>query len=313
MKMGDIFLQEICIKNINIILEVMAMKKYKIIFSFLVIFLLILLLFQSNLSQAKSPFEVEIGTSYSHSSNNRLNVSGYSVVEVVNVGKLEVRKIRRDILTSNLKLRYKNEKSSLELVIPYQVQRENIIKYADTTENGEPTEEIKTSHGIGDITVNLQTDLRNENTKFNLGIKTTTGKEYGGNTDLRFGTNYYGIKVGVSHIKQIDPVVLFGSTNYFWNIEKNNFNPGDTFQYSLGLAYALSQNLSINTRIEHSITTSTFQKDKKIIGSSLNSSSIYLGTSYVNQKESALDFLVGVGLSEDSADFSFKINKPYYF
>lgn len=289
------------------------MRKYKIIFSLLIIFLLILLLFHSNLSQAKSPFEVEIGSSYSHSSNNRLNVSGYSVIEVVNVGKLEVRKIRRDILTSNLKLRYKNEKSSLELVIPYQVQRENIIKYADTTENGEPTEEIKSSHGLGDATINLQTNLNGKNTKFNLGVKTTTGKEYGPDTDLRFGTGYYGIKLGVSHIKQIDPLVVFGSTNYFWNIEKEKFNPGDTFQYSLGLAYALSQNLSINTRIEHSITSSTYQDNKKIIGSSSNSSSMYLGTSYAKEKEASLDFLVGVGLSEDSADFSFQVNKPYYF
>jgi len=268
---------------------------------------------QTNFSQAKSPFEIEIGTSYSHSSNNRLNVSGYSVVEVVNIGKLEVRKIRRDILTSNLKLRYKNQRSSFEIVIPYKVQRKSVIKYADTTENGEPTEKIKTSHGLGDVMINLNTNIKSKNTKFNIGVKTTTGQEYGNETDMNFGSNYYGLKLGISHIKQLDPVVFFGSVNYFWNIEKDNYNPGDTLQYSLGLAYALSQNLSLNTRIEQSITSSSYQNNDKIIGTSINASSLYLGTNYTNQSGSSFNFLIGLGLSEDSVDYSLQINKPYYF
>lgn len=291
------------------------MKRNKFLLSVLLIIFLFFSFFQLENISAKSPFEIGVGLSYQHSSNNRLNVSGYSVVEVVNVGELEVRKIRRDILTSNIKLRYRLPKTSFELVIPYKYQRESVIKYAEQQqETGEPTEEIKSAHGLGDATLNFQRTFNNEKSNFNLGIKTTTGQESGRqDTDINFGTNHYGLKVGYSHLKRLDPVVIFGSINYFWNIEKENINPGDTLQYSMGLAYALSQNLSINTRLEHSITSSTYQGTNKIIGSGINSSSLYLGTSFANPDGSPLDFTVGIGLSEDSADFSFQINKPYYF
>ena len=289
------------------------MQKYKLTIALFIISILAFSLLQINIVQAKSPFEVEVGLSYSHSSNNRLNVSGYSVVEVVNVGRLEVRKIKRDILISQAKLRYNKPGYSIEAVIPIKTQRESIIKYADTTEEGEPVEELKTATGLGDIILNFQKKFKNRNDNFNLGIKTTTGQRFSGSNDISFGTGFYGLKVGYSKLKQIDPIVLFGSVNYFWNIEKNDVNPGDTIQYSLGLVYALTQNLSINTRIEHSITSSIYRSNQKVVGSSVNASSLYIGTNYANEEGSSVDFMLGIGLTEDSPDFSLQINKPYYF
>jgi len=284
------------------------MKKYKLFL--LLIILSLVLMSPTNNIKAASPFEAGVSVKYTHSSNNRLDVSGYSVVEVVNVGRLEVRKIKRDILSTNFRLSYVKPNYSLEVVVPYIYQRENIIKYADTTEEGEPTEEINEANGIGDVMLNLQKSIFSNNQHLNFGVKTTTGTT--NNSDINFGTGHYGVKLGYSHLKQTDPIVLFGSINYFHNIEKDGVNPGDTVNYSIGAAYALTQTLSINARLEHSITSSLYQNGNKVIGSNINSANLYLNTSYVNNN-SALDFTLGIGLTEDSQDFSIQINKPYYF
>ena len=289
------------------------MQNIRLSIAIFIILLITFSFFQINTLQAKSPFEVEVGFSYSHSSNNRLNVSGYSVVEVVNVGRLEVRKIKRDILVSQAKLRYNKPGYSFEMVVPIKTQRESIIKYADTDDEGEPVEELRMATGLGDIILNYQKDFKNRNSQLNLGLKTTTGQKLYGPYDMNFSTGFYGLKIGYSKLRQIDPIVIFGSANYFWNIEKNDVNPGDTIQYSLGLAYALTQKLSINARIEHSITSSIYQGNQKVVGSSVNASSLYIGTNYVEEQGSSVDFVLGIGLTEDSADFSFQINKPYYF
>ncbi|MDZ7671223.1 MAG: hypothetical protein U5K53_00025 [Halanaerobiales bacterium] len=284
------------------------MKIKKILLSIIMVSL-ILITSISNIS-AENPFKAGVSVKYTHSSNNRLDVSGYSVVEVVNIGKLEVRKIKRDILSTNFKLSYFKPEYSVEVVIPYIYQRESIIKYADTTEEGEPTEELNYANGLGDVMLNFQKSIFSNNQHLNFGIKTTTGNS--NNSNINFGTGHYGVKIGYSHFKQNDPVVFFGSINYFHNIENNGVNPGDTINYSVGAAYALTQTLSINTRLEHSITSSLYQNDNKIIGSNINSAKLYLNTSYVNNN-SELDFSLGIGLTEDSPDFSIQINKPYYF
>lgn len=291
-------------------------KNLYLIISFVIFFSLIFIPNQKIM--ADSPFQFDVGVSYSHSSNNRLVVSGYSVIEVINIGTLEVRKINRDMLTTNFRLRYLTDNTTWEMVIPYSVRRDEVIKYADTDEQGEPTIEIYNDNGLGDILLNLQTNLRYggnvyNNTQINLGIKTTTGRGYNPDTEISFGSGYYGLKVGLSHIMQMDPVVLFGSANYFWNIEDEGTDPGDTMQYSIGMAYALTQNFSLNTRLEHSITVSTVQNNKKIIGTNVNAASLYLGGNYTADNGSQLDFSIGAGLTEDSADFSLQINKPFYF
>lgn len=284
------------------------MKKYKIYL--LIIIISSVIIFPFNIIKAASPFEAGVSMKYTHSSNNRLDVSGYSVVEVVNVGRLEVRKIKRDILTTNFRLSYVQPNYSIELVVPYVYQRENIIKYADTSEDGEPTEEIYDANGIGDVMLNFQKSIFSNNQHLNFGVKTITGDT--DNSNINFGTGHYGVKLGYSHLKQADPIVLFGSINYFHNIEKNGVNPGNTFNYSVGAAYALTQTLSINARLEQSVTSSLYQNGSKVIGSNINSANLFLNTSYVNNN-SALDFTLGIGLTEDSPDFSIQINKPYYF
>jgi len=295
------------------------MKKILVFLFTLLLFLIFINFSIGEIVQAKSPFEIDVSLSYLHSSNNRLAVSGYSVIEVLNVGKFEVRKINRDILSTNIRLRHTTPETSVELIIPYTFRRDEIIKYADVdSETNEPTREVLSGNGLGDILLNIQTDIKYgdvhlQNTQVNLGLKTSTGKWYDPKSGMSFTSGHYGFKLGISHMIPIDPIVLFGSTNYFWNIKQYNVDPGDSIQYSMGVAYALTQNFSVNARFEHTLTGSTVNNGRTVIESSSNSATLYMGGSYVSQKGVPFDVIIGTGLTEDAADFSFQLSRPFYF
>ena len=274
---------------------------------------------EGGLAQAKSPFEIDVSLSYLHSSNNRLAVTGYSVYEVVNIGRLEVRKIRRDILNTNIRLRHTTPETSIELIIPYSFRRDEVIKYADSeNESGDATVEVKSGNGLGDILLNIQTDIKYgdvhlQNTQVNLGLKTSTGRWLDPKSGMSFTSGHYGFKFGISHMIPIDPIVLFGSTNYFWNVKERNIDPGDSFQYTMGVAYALTQNFSVNARFEHTITGNTINQGEEVLASNVNSATLYMGGSYITQEGIPYDFVIGTGLTEDAADFSFQVGRPFYF
>ena len=296
------------------------MKKFV---TFLLITLFFIFVFSNIFSvdiYAQKPYELEMSFSYAYSSNNRLAVSGYSVIEVINIGKLEVRKVRRNIFDTTFKFRYNFPTTNIEVSVPFKMRWDSIIKYADTTEEGEPTEEAYLAEGIGDIVINVQTTVTQKesnqsNTRFNFGVKTTTGKNSYSDPDaeILFGSGHYGVKVGASHFMQVDPVILFGSLNYFWNIERDGYDPGDTTQYSIGMAYALTQNFSINARLEQSYTGHVYDQGGKVTGSSLNAASLNLGGSYITDNDVPIDFAVSTGLTEDAADFSIQVSRVYYF
>lgn len=65
----------------------------------------------------------------------------------------------------------------------------------------------------------------------------------------------------------------------------------------------------MNLRFEQVFTGETKQNGSKLSGSSV-SGVLYLGASYLTEKGQALDFSIGVGLTEDSPDFVIRVGIP---
>jgi hypothetical protein len=78
-------------------------------------------------------------------------------------------------------------------------------------------------------------------------------------TALSTGNGYYSLGGGANLSYVIDPVVLFGSLGYTYNLPVDDVNqvrggrllekvePGSTVSYSMGFAYALSYDVSLST------------------------------------------------------------------
>lgn len=77
--------------------------------------------------------------------------------------------------------------------------------------------------------------------------------------NLSFGTGVWSASGGISVLKSLDPIVVFGSVTYFWNFEKHfddideiagaqpgSVNIGNAIQYGAGVAFALNERSSLD-------------------------------------------------------------------
>lgn len=267
----------------------------------------------------KGQFQIEPSILYSHFSKNRIVISGFSIFEAILIGRIYAEDAERDTILTSLTTRYGLlNNTELELRIPLRYRRDEVIVIAD---NRETTND---RFGIGDIEAAIYHQVLYEQGRvpdvvLNLQAKSRTGEDpYGLATDeVPLGTGHWGVKGGLTVSKTNDPVIIFGTLGYFWNIERDvageNWDPGNTVEYGIGLAYALNPQISLNTRIEHRLTGKTERDGEEFARSQLNVATLYSGFTYAISENLAFDLTVGAGLTEDSPDFVLQLRMPYTF
>ena len=283
---------------------------------------------------------IEPSFSHTHFSRNAISISGFTIFEALVIGRIEVKEIRRDILTGKLNVRFGlHDRLQWDFDIPYQYRRDREINpEGASTGGGEERVRIVDGASIGDLQTGLVLHVgRGFGWDFmlNTKAKTRTGKDpYHLATELigdpnqgqvevtsevPTGTGHYGFSFGITAVKATDPVVFFTSINYFINLKRDlggNFgiiNPGDSVEYSLGLALALTEKASINFSLQNIFTLQTKQNGVKIRESEANSSSFLVGTSFRLNKRYSLSINVGIGLTDDSPDYQIHFGLPVSF
>lgn len=264
---------------------------------------------------AKGAIQVEPSLTWAHFSSNRININGLVIEEVVTIGDVKAENVKRDIIFSNLALKYGLwDNLQAELKIPFRTHYERV----NDTNQGETT---KNTSGLGDIEFGLSRQIGwEEGWKpaliASIGLKSDTGKSPFDH-DIGLGTGYWSIRNSIIAAKSSDPVVIFGALNYIWNISENingvDVNPGDTVSYSLGTAIALSYQTSINFSFDHSLTMKQKNGGEYQDGTFLNSANLKMGFNWARSNNSSIDFSVGFGLTNDAPDLTVDIRFPYTF
>lgn len=139
------------------------------------------------------------------------------------------------------------------------------------------TDSELTSYGLGDISTSLRWQPfeyvpgKVSQTYFgSLSLKTGDSPfEIDRNKHLSTGSGYYSLTVGGSFSKVIDPVVLFGSASYSYNLKETGLNqinggsilesvdPGNSLGFSMGFAYSLSYDVSLSASFQGSYNDKT--------------------------------------------------------
>jgi len=136
-----------------------------------------------------------------------------------------------------------------------------------------------------------------------------------GCSSVPLGLGTYGLQPGITVVRTIDPAVLFGSFKYLWDIEKNFSNLGrvdygDSYEYTLGMAFALNERLAFTTSFDDTITGRSKVDGKKVNGTDLNVARLFVGTSYRMSRLMTLNLEVGIGLSNDAPGFTVQASVP---
>ncbi len=289
---------------------------------------------------------VEPSFEYNHVSGTNVSISGFTIFQAILIGQVQVQKLRRDLFIPAVTFRLGLKEAELYVRIPYFFRSDRLVFPVSGGGTSTIQDKSFSDNGMGDITSYVYYHLLREgqwkpwvpDTVIRLGMSFPTGKdpytirrefvqELGAVVPVEFptGTGHWGLTLGSTFVRSADPAVIFLNVAYFINFGRNvgsagdpaidfgNIKLGNTFEYSIGLILSLQERLSMNFSLNQRITGKTTQNGASLPDSNLNALSFNIGATYVIPPRMAVDFVVGIGLSEDAPDVSLLIRMPVMF
>ncbi len=298
-------------------------------------------------------FGVELGVTYGHFDDARINLSGFLALDAIFLGLISIDQQTSDIITTDLTIRYApNNRLQFDVDVPY-LYRSSIYQSGGAGGDASGLAEQKvTADGVGDISGGISYRLIPESVGFpdvvlNGRVKVPTGRDpFGvelrevpgteGNlkvpSSLSTGTGTWAASGGVSLLKTIDPMIVFGNLTYFHNFtqgfadideatgnQPGRISIGDAIQAGAGVAFALNEFSSLSTSFSLRFGNETRLRHtddeawRTVIGSSSTVGILNLGATFAVSRKASILANIGVGVTEDAPDMTLSVRLPYRF
>ena len=294
----------------------------------------------------------EVQFDYARADRSRAVFRGVELVEAVLVGVFDINESRQDVLTSSLSLRYgltdRLEIGASAAADLSQRQLEIVAPVAGSTNNDQAAT-INSSvngSGIGDLELTARYQLidgRNGNPFViaNLQGVFPTGSDpfaiprddLGRASRAATGAGFYGISPSLTVILPSDPVVLFGTAGYTFNLGKSvntvippvrisYVNPGDAISVSAGIGIAFNQRTTLNLGYAHSWAFGTRTTTQLLaptpewpgtrdgVSRDLQIGRLLFGVTYRATDRASVNWSVEVGATEDATDLRTSLRIP---
>jgi hypothetical protein len=299
-------------------------------------------------------FSLETGLTYSHYDTRQLVLNGFLALDSIFLGNINVDQINADTFTLDLTARYNmDDRWQFDINVPI-VYRESTYESAGAS--GGSTSEVSSEKvtrdpELGDINFGvayrfMREDVNRPDGVFTLRVKAPTGKDpYGIKLvqspendnlsvpeELPTGNGVWSVTPGISLVKTVDPAVIFGNLSYTYNFEESfsDISPqqgtklggkvklGNWFQYGLGVAFALNEQMSLSMSYSQLIAQKSRIKPdgqdwNSISSSDANAGYFNIGMTYAVSDNLTIVPNLSIGLTPDAPDFSFSLRFPYYF
>ncbi|WP_179402580.1 hypothetical protein [Burkholderia guangdongensis] len=296
---------------------------------------------------------IDWGISDTYYDRRQLQLSGFLALDAIFLGNLNLGETKSHQLMTDVDVRYGlTDRISVDVDVPYLYRTSSFINggaggaantLSDTTVN---------SHALGDVNFGIYYQFVKEHEGVpdivgSLRVKSPTGTSPFGikflqadpnNTNLvspdklPTGTGFWSITAGVSALKTYDPIVLFGSLSYTYNVarafsdissvvgqtEPAKVKLGDIIQFGGGVALAFSERDSASIAYTMAIEPSTEtqapgQGWQKVPGSQTTASTLAFGLNHVFNKHLTMNASVAIGLTPDAPNFVVGVRFPYTF
>jgi hypothetical protein len=295
---------------------------------------------------------VEIGETYAHFDDARVNLSGFLALDAIFLGLISIDETQADVMTTDLTARLGvTDRLQFDVNVPYLVRR---AYYKSGGAGGNASGLVAATtwdSGLGDLSAGFSYRMSAETLTLpdivaNVRVKAPTGRDpFGielvdvagsqGNLkipqQLSFGTGLWAASAGFSVLKSLDPMVVFGSVNYFHNFRKSfgdideapgdqpgRVDIGDAFQYGAGVAFALNERSSLSTSFTQRFVRSTWLRSatghwQKVIGSMANVALLNFGATFGLTDRISLLGNVSVGMTSDAPNMVVSLMLPIRF
>lgn len=291
--------------------------------------------------------------SYAYSDSNTLNLNGFLALGAIFLGNINVSKVKSSIYTFT-ESAYVPISRRVQLVVNVPlVYRQSTYESAGANYSSTQYSEATVSSGgprLGDISFGGYYQILNESRNWpsltaSLLVTVPTGiNPYGikvyqpdpNNTNLSVptkeptGNGVWTLTPGLSFVSTSDPAIFFGNISYYYNLQRSfsdistsqgvvqpgQVRLGDAFQYSLGVAYALNERLSVSTSFADRLQQQTDIRALggswvPIVGSGANVAVANLGLTYAFTPDTSMIMNLGIGLTSSAPNFQLTATIPY--
>lgn len=286
-------------------------------------------------------FVFEPSVQYSHASDARVAISGFTVIPALTIGVIDVRSVNRDFWTFAATGRYGiTNRLEVETKIPWVYRRDSTLARPINTPASVDSEFSASGSGLGDIEVAARYQIT-ERPPFYIGylrFKSRTGDgpfdvaltspQAGVTIESRLptGTGFYAFQPGFTVLVPSDPAVFFGGASYIWNVKRDidgldpggtpigNFDPGDGFNFNFGMGLSINDRASFSVGYDHS----TFLKNERngeVIQNTQTQQvgSLLFGLSYRLSLASTMNLTLGLGATPAAPDVTLALRFPTNF
>lgn len=239
-------------------------------------------------------FELEPNLVYSHSTASANN-------------------FRRDAYGPGLALRAGLPwRSQLDVTLPFVFERR---RSAGTTTD---------DSGIGDVTLGVSHQILNERASApgligSLSYTESTGKNtlFENTTPVALGSGFDSLQASLTAIKRVDPLVFFGSYSFAHAFPENrsgaNVDLGNSHGLRFGTALATGPDTSLRAAFNVIYYDATRIDGVEIAGSDDPAALMEFGSSVVLSERTALDVLIGAGLTRNAPKYRINVALPIRF
>jgi len=297
-------------------------------------------------------FTLEPGLTYTHFDNARINLNGFLALDSIFLGRISIDDVSADIGTIDMTGRYSfSPRFQVDANVPYLIRRSHFASGGAGGNSEGVSEATRTARGLGDVSFGASYRLLQEragtpDVVLNARVKAPTGRHpFGvelqeiegsqGNlavpTQLSTGSGVWGASVGLSALKTIDPMVVYGSVSYFHNFQRHfgdideavgdqpgSARLGRAIQFGAGVAFALNDRSSLNfgytqRLVSHTRVRRDGQDWTKVASSGANVALMNIGATFSLSEHTTLITNVGIGLTADAPNMIVSMRIPFRF
>lgn len=293
----------------------------------------------------------EVQVDYARADRNRAVFRGIELVEAVLIGVFDINESRQDVITTSGSLRYGlTDRLELGVRVPFVHRADtSIIAPVAGSTNNDPAATIDNSvkgNGLGDIEVTARYQVLDGGAGrpyliANLQGVIPTGSDpfaiprdtLGRATRAATGAGFWGITPSLTAILPSDPVVLFGTLGYTFNLGKgvdtlippvriDYIDPGDAISASAGIGISFNQRTTLNLGYAHSwslgTTTRTslltptagWMEQRSSKSRDLQIGRLLFGVTYRVTDRASINWSVEVGATDDATDLRTALRIP---
>ena len=255
-------------------------------------------------------FEIEPRFSYDHRTSNMLEID-----DTAGAAQIVQRDFKRDAFEMGVGVRVGLPwGTQLEAYVPYGITRVQSANVGDS-------QDTDRTEGVGNIELGLTKQILNEKGSVPalLGsVRWRDKSSAGGNGTLSgVGNDFSSTQAALTAVKRLDPLVFLGSLSYTVNhsdtISGVRIDPGDWLGLRLASILAISPSTSLQFGIDLVRGNEAKALGRHIAGSDVSYAVLDVGYSFLLSPRALLSITTGVGLTENSPDYTLGVSLPIRF